>query len=38
MFSVNTDDPRATAAAALSLAEGLAPVLDAMAARLPGNG
>jgi hypothetical protein len=37
MFSVNHDDPRSTAAAALSLAGTLAPVLDAAVAKLPGR-
>jgi hypothetical protein len=37
MFSINPDDPRSTAAAALSLAGALAPVLDDTAPRLPGR-
>jgi hypothetical protein len=37
MFSVNPDDPRSTAAAALSLAEELAATLDGTLARLPGR-
>jgi hypothetical protein len=37
MFFVNPDDPRSTAAAALSLADAIAPVLDATVASLPGR-
>jgi hypothetical protein len=35
MFFVNPDDPRSTAASALSLADAIAPVLDATVASLP---
>lgn len=37
MFVTNPDDPRATAAAALSLAAALEAVLDATVAKLPGH-
>jgi hypothetical protein len=37
MFSVINDDPRSTAAAALSLAAGLSPGLDAAVSGLPGH-